>query len=101
MTKMDLTTVTSTQKQMQMVQIAADRAQMVLDQLGDDQYNLRNKLQFAVKTLKSAEADIASMLGFEWHAANLRGDDRIGDVMIKANALTVSQLNNYKSIGQK
>lgn len=34
MTDLNLTTVTSTQKQMQIIQIAADRAQMVLDQLG-------------------------------------------------------------------
>ena len=72
MTQMDLTTTNHTQRQMQLVQIAADRAQVVLDQLGDDQYNLRNKLQAAIKNLKSAEADIATMLGFEWHAANLQ-----------------------------
>lgn len=71
-TDMNLTTVMSTQNQLMSLQIASERTQRVLDRLDADQYNLKNKLESAIATLKSAEADVAAMLGFDWHARNVR-----------------------------
>lgn len=109
MQEMNLTEVMSNQRQLQLLQIAIDRSQVVLDQLSDNQVSMKWNLGSAITHLKMAEADLSVNMGFDWHAKTLRESctelpatpDNAVEAIERTLALAKQQLNNYKSIGQK
>lgn len=104
--------VCSNQQQLHFIQIAINRADVVLKQLTDDQLSMKWNLSSAITYLKMAEADLSEQMGFDWHAKDCRAeaiksaegpevDWHSLDWQQKALMHVKRELNNYLTIGKK